>query len=168
MKASTDSSQSIAQHQISVGYATARAGVPSARSFRRWIDAALRHCSAEPELALAVQLVDAEQGRALNLEYRQRDYATNVLSFPAVLPPGMPSLPGPRQLGDLVICAPVVAREAAEQHKSLKAHYAHLSVHGVLHLLGHDHQEELQAQTMEALEVQILATLGVADPYQCS
>jgi probable rRNA maturation factor len=152
-------------HQLAVGYGTARMGVPAARSFRRWVEAALRASDVRESLALAIQLVDAEAGRALNLQYRQRDYATNVLSFPACLPPGVPALPTPRQLGDLVICAPVVAREASEQGKSLNAHYALMTVHGVLHLLGHDHEEDAQAAQMEALEVQILAALGWPDPY---
>ncbi len=97
----------------------------------------------------------------LNRRYRDRDYATNVLSFPAELPAGL-QLP---LLGDIVICAPVVAREAGEQGKKLRNHYAHLTVHGVLHLLGHEHQHDTEAERMEKLERSILARLGIADPY---
>ncbi len=98
----------------------------------------------------------------LNRRYRHRDYATNVLSFPVELPAGIAT----PLIGDLVICAPVVAREAAAQGKPARAHWAHLSVHGVLHLLGHDHIVEADATRMEALERRILATLGIADPYR--
>ena len=105
--------------------------------------------------------MDAKEGRALNRHYRGKDYATNVLSFPADLPEGV-DLP---LLGDLVICAPVVAKEAQDQGKPLAAHYAHLTVHGVLHLLGMDHEDEREAEAMEAIEREILADLGLPDPY---
>jgi probable rRNA maturation factor len=110
---------------------------------------------------VAIRIVDADEGQALNLQYRGRDYATNVLSFPADLPPGV-NLP---LIGDLVICAPVVAREAAEQGKKPTDHWAHMTVHGTLHLLGYDHMEDAEAEAMEALETRILAGLGIADPY---
>ena len=110
---------------------------------------------------LSIRLVDSTEGRELNRQYRSKDYATNVLSFPVELPPGI-KLP---LLGDLVICAPVVAREAAEQDKKRRDHYAHLTVHGVLHLLGQDHEIETDAERMEAIERRILAGLGIADPY---
>jgi probable rRNA maturation factor len=144
---------------VSVGYALPRAGLPSAVSFRKWVAAALAGRIREADLAIRV--VDAREGRALNRHYRGKDYATNVLSFPADLPEGV-KLP---LLGDLVICAPVVEREAREQNKPLNAHYAHLTVHGVLHLLGWDHEDEREAECMEQLEREILASLGIADPY---
>src|SRR5690606_17864224 len=144
---------------VSVGYALPRAGLPAAVSFRKWVAAALDGRIREADLG--IRLVDAREGRALNRHYRGKDYATNVLSFPAELPPGV-DLP---LLGDLVICAPVVAREAAEQGKPLVAHYAHLTVHGVLHLLGLDHEDEREAEAMEQIEREILATLGYPDPY---
>ena len=109
----------------------------------------------------AIRIVDAREGRALNRDYRGKDYATNVLSFPAELPPGV-DLP---LIGDLAICAPVVLREAAEQGKSLKNHILHLSVHGALHLLGYDHVRDDEAEEMEALERAILKGLNVPDPY---
>ena len=144
---------------VSVSYAAPRAGVPSAVSFRKWVAAALK--SRIREADLAIRIVDAREGRALNRHYRGKDYATNVLSFPADLPEGV-KMP---LLGDLVICAPVVAREAREQRKPPQAHYAHLTVHGVLHLLGWDHEDDKEAEAMEQLEREILAGLGLPDPY---
>jgi len=149
--------------EITVSYAIPRVGVPSAPSFRRWATAALSGYTDEAQLA--IRLVDIEEGRTLNRDYRNKDYATNVLSFPAERPPGLPEdIPFP-ELGDLVLCAPVIAREAHEQGKSLNAHYAHLTVHGVLHLLGWDHEHEREAEAMEQREREILARLGIADPY---
>lgn len=136
-----------------------RRGVPTRKSFEAWIGAI-------PELRRHAQvnilIVDVREGRRFNREFRHKDYATNVLSFPyEPLPHEKSSL-----LGDLVICAPVVAREAAEQGKRARDHWAHLSIHGVLHLLGHDHQTAADALRMEALEVRILARLGIANPYE--
>src|SRR3546814_20247724 len=121
---------------VSVGYALPRAGLPAAVSFRKWVAAALAGRIREADLA--VRLVDAREGRALNRNYRGRDYATNVLSFPADVAEGIQLPNGVKMplLGDLVLCAPVVAREAREQGKRPNDHYAHLTVHGVLHLLG--------------------------------
>ena len=144
---------------VSVSYAAPRTGVPAATSFRKWVAAALRGRIREADLA--IRIVGAKEGRALNRHYRGKDYATNVLSFPAELPEGV-KMP---LLGDLVICAPVVAREAKEQHKPAVAHYAHLTVHGVLHLLGWDHDDDKEAEAMEQLERDIMQELGFADPY---
>mgnify|MGYP001615704699 CR=1 FL=1 len=140
-----------------------RAGVPAAASFRKWAAAALAGRIREADLA--IRLVGTREGRALNRHYRGRDYATNVLSFPAELPEGLPKDVRLPLLGDLVLCAPVVAREAREQGKPLNAHYAHLTVHGCLHLLGWDHEDAREAEAMEQLEREILATLGLPDPY---
>ncbi len=148
---------------VSVGYALPRAGLPAAVSFRKWVAAALAGRIREADLA--IRLVDAREGRALNRHYRGRDYATNVLSFPADLPEGLPEGVRLPLLGDLVLCAPVVAREAREQGKPLAAHYAHLTVHGTLHLLGWDHGDDVEAEAMEQLEREILAGLGIGDPY---
>ena len=150
---------------VSVSYATPRAGLPSAVSFRKWVAAAL--ASRILEADLAIRIVGAKEGRALNRHYRGKDYATNVLSFPADMAEGVKLPKGVKLplLGDVVLCAPVVAKEAKEQKKALAAHYAHLTVHGVLHLLGWDHQDERDADCMEALEREILAGLGIDDPY---
>jgi len=145
---------------VAVSYALPRAGIPSASSFRTWVAAALDGRIREADVA--VRLVDEPEGRALNRHYRGKDYATNVLSFPADLPEGV-KLP---LLGDLVICAPVVAREAVEQGKAPRGHYAHLTVHGVLHLLGWNHEDDVEAEAMEQLEREILAGLGIDDPYR--
>jgi probable rRNA maturation factor len=110
---------------------------------------------------VCIRIVGAREALALNRRYRDRDYATNVLSFPAELPAGCACA----LLGDLAICAPVVAREAREQGKTPRSHYAHMTVHGILHLLGYDHQDEPSASRMETLETQILASFGIADPY---
>ena len=151
---------------VAVGYGVPRAGVPAAVSFRRWVAAALDGRIREADLA--IRIVGSKEGRALNHHYRGKDYATNVLSFPAEIAEGVKMPKGVKMplLGDLVICAPVVAREAKEQKKPLTAHYAHLTVHGALHLLGWDHEDEREAEAMEQLEREILAELGIADPYQ--
>jgi len=144
---------------VDIQIATACAELPEDEDLDRWLRAAL--AGRRDEAELAVRLVDEPEGRELNATYRGRDYATNVLSFPADLPAGV-DLP---VLGDLVICAPVVEREAAEQGKALDAHWAHMIVHGVLHLLGYDHIEDDQAEVMETEEREILAGLGYPDPY---
>ncbi len=149
---------------VSISYGLPRTGIPAAVSFRRWVAAALDGRIREADLA--IRLVDTKEGESFNRHYCGKDYATNVLSFPADLPEGLPEGVTFPLLGDLVICAPVVAREAAEQGKRLNAHYAHLTVHGVLHLLGWDHEDEQDAECMEQLEREILATLGITDPYR--
>ena len=133
--------------------------IPQSAQFEQWAGAALQPESI-PELS--IRIVAEDEGRALNLAYREKDYATNVLSFPFEAPAGVPI----EYLGDLVICAPVVAREAAEQGKSLESHWAHMVVHGVLHLQGYDHIEPAEAEQMETLEKHIMAQLGYANPYQ--
>lgn len=148
------------QCDVGVSYGISRKGVPAPASFKRWAEAA---CQGRIKRAdIAIRVVDEKEGRALNKHYRGKDYATNVLSFPAELPEGV-TLP---VLGDLVICAPVVAKEAVDQGKPLAAHYAHLTIHGVLHLLGLDHDNDTEALVMEAIEREILADMGHPDPYQ--
>lgn len=132
--------------------------LPERREFERWVAAALRD---RQEAELTVRIVGREESRELNSRYRSKDCATNVLSFPAGLPEGI-DLP---LLGDIVVCAPLVADEAAQQGKSLSDHWAHLVIHGVLHLLGYDHVQEAEALEMEALETDVLAGLGIDDPY---
>lgn len=151
--------------ELALGYALLRTGLPTRPQFRKWVLAALTGAGRRFDSEVAIQIVDAAEGQAMNLQYRGKDYATNVLSFPADIPEGLPEDFDFPQLGDLVICAPVVAREAAEQGKALNDHYAHLTVHGVLHLLGFDHIEDAEAEEMEALERVILASLDIADPY---
>ena len=137
---------------LSVQYACNREGLPLRADFVRWARAALVGGG-----EIAIRLVDADEGQALNKEYRGKDYATNVLSFPYDTEPVV--------MGDLVICPSVVAQEAAEQNKPLAAHYAHLTVHGMLHLQGWDHDNDEDAQAMEDEEREILAALGYPDPY---
>lgn len=151
--------------ELDLQLASEAEGLPGEADFRRWCELALRARSADSELT--IRLVDEPEGRELNHTWRHKDYATNVLSFPADVPDGPngePLLDIPL-LGDLVICAPVVAREAAEQGKPAQAHWAHLVIHGCLHLLGYDHLEDEEAEEMEELERQLLAELGHPDPY---
>lgn len=153
------------QLEVGVSYALPRLGLPAAVSFHKWVAAALDGRIREADLA--VRLVGNKEGRALNRHYRGKDYATNVLSFPADIADGVKMPKGVKMplLGDLVLCAPVIAREAKEQKKPLAAHYAHLTVHGALHLLGWDHENTREAECMEQLEREILAGLGLPDPY---
>ena len=137
---------------LSVQYACNKADLPLRADFVRWARAALVGGG-----EIAIRLVEIDEGQALNKEYRGKDYATNVLSFPYALKPLL--------CGDLVLCAPVVAREAAEQGKLLAAHYAHLIVHGMLHLQGYDHERKHDAVTMEAVESFIMQRMGYPDPY---
>ena len=137
-----------------------RKGVPVARSFEAWARAALEG-RRRGAIELTIVLLGESAARALNRRYRGRDYATNILSFPYEAPPRSRSA----LLGDLVICPAVVAREARAQGKRTRDHYAHLTVHGTLHLLGYDHQHEREATAMEAIERKVLADLGVGDPY---
>lgn len=136
------------------------AGVPDSAALGRWAEAALT--GRRPGVELCIRIVGEVEAAELNSRYRGKPGATNVLSFPAELPAGVPL----KLLGDLVICAPVVAREAAAQGKALDAHWAHMVVHGCLHLAGYDHEDEAQAAEMEPLETAILAQLGYPDPYE--
>ena len=135
-----------------IQYVSEANNLPNASQFRKWAKAALR-----VDTEATIRIVDEDEGRALNKQYRGKDYATNVLTFPLTEEPHL--------MGDIVICAPVVTKEAAEQLKSLEAHFAHLTVHGVLHLHGYDHEDMHQAELMESIEIQILAKLGYANPY---
>nr|Q47A73.1 RecName: Full=Endoribonuclease YbeY [Dechloromonas aromatica RCB] len=137
---------------LSVQYACNREGLPLRADFVRWARAALVGGG-----EVTIRLVDADEGQSLNKEYRGKDYATNVLSFPYDTEPVV--------MGDLVVCPSVVSKEAAEQNKPLEAHYAHLTVHGMLHLQGWDHDNDDDAQAMEDEEREILAAMGYPDPY---
>ena len=131
--------------------------VPELPSFECWANAACTQSDAE----LSIRVVGLEESAELNETYRQKKGPTNVLSFPCEVPEGVPC----SLLGDLVICAAIVEKEALEQEKSVEAHWAHMVIHGVLHLKGYDHMEDSDAERMEALEVEIMARLGFANPY---
>lgn len=150
---------------LAIQYAVQAPVLPRWR-LRRWVGHALEHALASPDpragqaVALTIRIVDAEEGRHLNAAWRQRNYATNVLTFEyGADPSGLIS-------GDIVLCLPVLEREAAEQGKPLLHHAAHLVTHGVLHALGHDHVDPDEAERMEALETAILAAQGIPDPYR--
>ena len=139
-------------------------GLPTLEQFTHWVETALAFEAQTkdfPETEMTIRIVDEEESQTLNREYRGKDYPTNVLSFPFEVPEGI-ELP---LLGDLVICRQVMEREAKEQQISLASHWAHLAVHGTLHLLGYDHIEEAEAEEMEGLETQIMQKLGFEDPY---
>jgi probable rRNA maturation factor len=138
---------------LSVQIASHAAGIPSARKLRHWARAALRTGA-----IVTVRIVGKREGRTLNHRYRGRDYATNVLTF-TYPDDAVPA-------GDIALCAPVIGREARDQGKSVEAHYAHLLVHGLLHLQGHDHDATREARRMEAREIAILRRLGYPDPYR--
>ena len=134
-------------------------GLPTEAEFQQWLNAAVIPFQANAEVT--IRLVDEQESHALNLEYRGKDRPTNVLSFPFEAPPGMEL----ELLGDLIICRQVVEKEALEQNKPLKAHWAHMVVHGSLHLLGYDHIEDEEAEEMESLETEIMQNMGFVDPY---
>jgi probable rRNA maturation factor len=138
---------------LAVQYASLSAALPTRQQFRRWVKAAL-----QGDLHCTLRVVDESEGLQLNHDYRGKDYATNVLTF--VYDDTDPLS------GDIVLCAPVVEREAAEQSKQSLAHYAHLTVHGVLHLQGYDHENEADANEMEALETALMIKLGYPAPYE--
>ena len=145
---------------IDIQYAISAEGVPGEDRLRDWVRLALSGRADTAELC--IRIVDEAGITALNHQYRGKDYPTNVLSFPYEAMPGVESA----QLGDIVICAPVVAREALAQDKTIESHWAHMIIHGVLHLLGFDHHDAAEADRMEALEAQLLERLGYPDPYR--
>jgi probable rRNA maturation factor len=146
--------------RIDVQVSGTRTGLPPVAKLRHWARSALagRRSTAE----LSIRIVDAAESQALNRQFRAKDKPTNVLAFPAELPPEL----GLPLLGDVVICREVVADEAAAQGKAPEAHWAHMVIHGTLHLLGFDHQDPAQAAEMETLESELLAELGWPDPYE--
>lgn len=146
--------------KVDVQFACPATGLPGEAEIIRWAQAAL----ADQRGSITVRIVDEQEGGALNHAYRHKRGATNVLSFPFE-PPEAVAASVQDYLGDIVICAPVVAREALGQHKPLKAHWAHMVVHGCLHLTGFDHQHEAEARTMKALETRILNKLSYPNPY---
>ncbi len=153
---------------VDVQIASDVVSVPSESEIHSWLSHTVSSvCKEEAaEFELAVRVVDEPEGRDLNRQFRDQDRATNVLSFPVIDDPSM-NIPDAdaRALGDIVICGPLVEREAAEQHKDPASHWGHLLVHGALHLLGYDHETEAEAVQMENLERELLAARGIDDPY---
>ncbi|MEE9330963.1 MAG: rRNA maturation RNase YbeY [Methylophilaceae bacterium] len=137
---------------LSIQFASNAKYLPSRNQLRKWVKAALR-----VDTQATIRIVDEEEGRNLNNTYRGKNHATNVLTFPLAEDPHL--------IGDIVICAPVVIKEAQEQKKSIEAHFAHLTVHGTLHLHGYDHLTDEQAALMESIEVTTLQKLGYPNPY---
>ncbi|HAS25805.1 rRNA maturation RNase YbeY [Vibrio splendidus] len=134
-------------------------GLPTEQDIQLWLDKTIPQFQENAELT--VRIVDTEESHQLNHDYRGKDKPTNVLSFPFEVPPGIEL----DLLGDLIICRQVVEKEAEEQNKPLLAHWAHMVVHGSLHLLGYDHIEDDEAEEMESLETEIMQTMGFEDPY---
>jgi probable rRNA maturation factor len=151
-------------YTIDIQVASEHPDIPSTSSFRRWVDHALR--GRLPEAELSIRIVDEQESQALNSQYRNKDKPTNVLSFPFEMPEGIPTDALNHLLGDLIICAPVVEQEANEQTKDLQNHWAHMVIHGTLHLLGYDHINDEEADEMEQLERDILTVMNIPDPYQ--
>jgi probable rRNA maturation factor len=143
-------------------------GLPNIEDLQRWIEVALKD-EENQAVSVVVRVVDAAESAALNADFRQKTGPTNVLSFPDELPAFMAKIPEikeqPKHLGDLIICEPLVTEEARQQNKSIEQHWAHLIVHGTLHLQGYDHIEDDEAEIMEGLEINILKQLGVNNPY---
>lgn len=148
---------------VDIDVASSSTRLPEARQIENWISQTLAAIPdfEQEDAEVSIYIVDEAESQEFNLRYRQQDKPTNVLSFPADIPAEL-NLP---LLGDLVICAPVVEREAEEQHKTLSAHWAHMLVHGTLHLLGYDHITDPDAEEMEGLETQIITLMGFPAPY---
>ena len=146
--------------EVDMQIATECSSLPAESDFTRWISNALQGCKDNAEVV--VRIVDEAESAELNQTYRNKSGSTNVLSFPFEAPAEVDM----NLLGDLVICAPVIEREAKEQDKTVESHWAHMAVHGSLHLLGYDHQTDEQADEMETLETEILTGMGYSAPYQ--
>lgn len=141
--------------------------IPDEDHFQQWVHSTIAALnSSDKQRHIAIRIVDEEESAQLNKEYRGKDKPTNVLSFPSNLPADLLAQLPDHPLGDLVICASVVEQEAQVQQKELENHWAHMVIHGTLHLAGYDHQVDAEAEIMESLEIQILSTLNIDDPYQ--
>jgi len=157
------------QHShVDIQHCASSSECPDAEEIASWVDSVVtdEFKGRSIQVELTVRLVDKQESSELNQQYRQKTGPTNVLSFPFEAPPGYPETTDYRLLGDIVICAPLVQQEAAQQRKTPRAHWAHLVVHGVLHLLGYDHQTTPQAEQMEQREILLLAHFNIANPYQ--
>jgi probable rRNA maturation factor len=150
-------------HEIDLQVACTPTELPTKEQFQLWVDTALSEVSSEPkqEFELTIRLVNNEESQQLNMQYRGKDKPTNVLSFPFEVPEGVEL----NLLGDLIICIEVMKQEAQEQNKALFDHWAHLVIHGCLHLVGFDHISDTEAVEMESIETSILKKLGISDPY---
>ena len=148
---------------IDVQIASKSDSIPDNEEIESWLTRAVRGSVQKGDLEISIRIVDEIEGRQMNKRFRAQDKATNVLSFPAELPEW--PVDTPKILGDIVICGPVVEREALEQGKQIGDHWAHMLVHGALHLLGYDHESDEDAKLMESLETELLAKRGIADPY---
>ncbi|KAA0874633.1 rRNA maturation RNase YbeY [Nitrincola tapanii] len=147
-------------YSVDLQYEVPRSGLPDAQAFQLWTHTTLQGRRLRAEVC--IRLVSAAESQELNRTWRGKDYPTNVLSFPFEAPPGIPI----DSIGDLVICAEVVKQEALEQGKQELDHWAHLVIHGLLHLIGFDHINDAEAEEMEALEISLLARLGIPNPYE--
>lgn len=145
---------------LDIQIATESGNYPSEQQFQQWVDTVLSDQSQDSEIV--IRLVDDTESAELNQQYRHKQGPTNILSFPFEAPDGVEM----DLLGDLVICAPLIDREAKEQNKLPEHHWAHITIHGVLHLLGYDHIEEAEAEEMESLEIKLLNMLNIANPYE--
>jgi probable rRNA maturation factor len=134
--------------------------IPEKKQFKYWLDAVLKNDNQASEIV--IRIVDKDEIIQFNEQYRNKKGATNILSFPFEVPEGVES----ELLGDLLVCAPVVEEEAKQQNKKLEQHWAHLIIHGILHLLGYNHIDDVEAEEMEALEINILSTIGINNPYK--
>jgi probable rRNA maturation factor len=134
--------------------------LPEHEHFQHWVDAVLN--DANQDLEVVIRIIDEDEMIQFNEQYREKTGSTNILSFPFEMPEGVES----HLLGDLLVCAPVVEKESRQQNKKLEHHWAHLIVHGTLHLLGYDHIDDVEAEEMEALEIEILKTIKIENPYQ--
>jgi probable rRNA maturation factor len=144
---------------LEIQLATSYADYPSEQQFQLWLDTVLQEDDQDSEIV--IRLVDDQESAELNQQYRHKQGPTNILSFPFEAPDGFDT----DLLGDLVICAPLIALEAQQQNKQLFDHWAHITIHGVLHLLGYDHIDDAEAEEMEALEIKILSRLNINNPY---
>ena len=144
---------------ITISVDTSDEHIPPEEDIQRWVQAALHH--EQSVASLSVHIVDAQAIHQLNKEYRSKDKPTNVLSFPAPIPAGSATF-----LGDLILCPEVIIREAKEQHKAIADHWAHMLIHGTLHLLGYNHEQKDETKVMEALEARILIQFNIDNPYE--